>query len=108
MMEHEQADQLTAAMLKDGVVRPSSSPYNSPIMMVTKKDGSIRFCVDYRRLNKATKVCKYPLTNVSSCFDKLRDSYFFTSLDFQSAYWSVPMAEEDKEKNSLYCTFGKI
>ena len=48
MSEHEQADHLTAAMLKEGVVRLSSSPYNSPILMVTKKDGSIRFCVDYR------------------------------------------------------------
>ena len=108
MMEHDQADQLTAAMLKDGVVRPSSSPYNSPILMVTKKDGSIRFCVDYRRLNKATKVCKYPLTNVSSCFDKLKDSYYFTSLDFQSAYWSVPMAEEDKEKTAFTVRSGKF
>ena len=67
MSEHEQADHLTAAMLKEGVVRPSSSPYNSPILMVTKKDGSIRFCVDYRKLNKVTKTCKYPLTNVSAC-----------------------------------------
>ena len=101
MSEHEQADHLTAAMLKEGVVRPSSSPYNSPILMVTKKDGSIRFCVDYRKLNKVTKTCKYPLTNVSACYDKLLESYYFTSLDFQSAYWSVPMTEEDKEKRHL-------
>ena len=107
MAEHDQADKLTESMLKDGVVRTSSSPYNSPILMVTKKDGSIRFCVDYRRLNKVTKTCKYPLTNVSACYDKLHDSFYFTSLDFQSAYWSIPMAEEDKEKTAFTVRSGK-
>ena len=76
--------------------------------MVTKKDGSIRFCVDYRKLNKVTKTCKYPLTNVSACYDKLLESYYFTSLDFQSAYWSVPMAEEDKEKTAFTVRSGKF
>jgi len=106
--ENDHADKLTAAMLKDGVIRTSSSPYNSPIIMVTKKDGSIRFCVDYRRLNKVTKTCKYPLTYASSCYDKLHESYYFTSLDFQSAYWSIPMAEEDKEKTAFTVRSGKF
>ena len=107
MAEHNQADKLTATMLKDGVIQPSSSPYISPILMVMKRDGSIRFCVDYRRLNQVTKVCKYPLTNVSTCYDKLHNSFFFTSLDFQSAYWSVPMAEKDKEKTAFTVRSGK-
>ena len=106
--ENDHADKLTAAMLKDGVIRTSSSPYNSPIIMVMKKDGSIRFCVDYRRLNKVTKTCKYPLTYASSCYDKLHESYYFTSLDFQSAYWSIPMAEEDKEKTAFTVRSGKF
>ena len=76
--------------------------------MVTKKDGSIRFCVDYRKLNKDTKICKYPLTNVSACHDKLHGSHYFTSLDFQSAYWSVPMADEAKEKTAFTVRSGKI
>ena len=94
-------------MLKSNVIRESSSPYNSPILMVTKKDGSIRFCVDYRQLNKVTKKSKYPLTNPYSCFEKLSGSYYFTSLDLVSAYWSVPMAEEDKEKTTFTLRSGK-
>jgi len=85
-------------MLKNQIIRPSSSPYNSPIVMVTKKDGSLRFCVDFRRLNKATKTSKYPLTNPISCFEKLNKAYYFTSLDLAAAYWTVPMLEEDKGK----------
>ena len=94
-------------MLKQGVIRESSSPYNSPIMMVTKKNGSIRFCVDYRQLNKVTKKSKYPLTNPYSCFEKLHASFYFTSLDLVSAYWSIPMTEEDKEKTAFTLRSGK-
>ena len=89
-------------MLKQGVIRESSSPYNSPILMVTKKDGSVRFCVDYRKLNRVTKISTYPLTNPYSCFETLHKAFYFASLDFVSAYWSIPMAEEDKKKNCVY------
>ena len=94
-------------MLQQGIIRESSSPYNSPILMVTKKDGSIRFCVDYRQLNKVTKTCKYPLSNPYSCFEKLHNAYYFTSLDLVSAYWSIPMSEEDKEKTAFTLRSGK-
>ena len=94
-------------MLKDNIICPSSSPYNSPIVMVQKKDGSTRFCIDYRKLNKDTKVSKYPLTNPVSCFEKLHGSFYFTSLDLASAYWSVPMHEESKEKTAFTVRSGK-
>jgi len=87
--EYEKAETLKNNMLHQGVIRESSSPYNSPILMVTKKDGSIRFCVDYRQLNKVTKTCKYPLSNPYSCFEKLHNAYFSTSLDLVSANWST-------------------
>jgi len=99
--EYEKAESLKNEMLKSNVIRESSSPYNFPILMVTKKDGSIRFCVDYRQLNKVTKKSKYPLTNPYSCFEKLSGSYYFSSLDLVSAYWSVPMAEEEKTAFTL-------
>ena len=94
-------------MEKDGIVRPSSSPYNSPIVMVVKKDGSIRFCIDFRKLNKVTKICKYPLNNPMSCFDELGKAYYFTSLDLASAYWSIPLEEGDMEKTAFTTRSGK-
>ena len=105
--KYEKAESLKEDMLKQGVIRESSSPYNSPILMVTKKDGSIRFCVDYRKLNKVTKISKYPLTNPYSCFEKLHKAFYFTFLDFVLAYWSIPMAEEDKEKTAFTLRSGK-
>ena len=68
---------------------------------------SIRFCIDFRELNKVTKICKYPLTNSHSCFDELGKSLFFTSLDLASAYWSIPLAEEDREKTAFTVRSGK-
>jgi len=95
-------------LLKNNIIRPSSSPYNAPIIMVTKKDGSLRFCVDFRRLNKVTKISKYPLTNPISCFEKLNKAFYFTSLDLAAAYWTIPMAEEDKEKTAFTVRSGKF
>jgi len=100
-IEYDQADKMVQEMLKDNIIRPSSSPYNSPIIMVTKKDGSLRFCVDFRKLNKVTKISKYPLTNPISCFEKLNKAFYFTSLDLAAVYWTIPMAEEDKEKTAF-------
>ena len=105
--ENDQADKLCEEMLKDNVIRPSSSPYNSPIVMVQKKDGSTRFCIDYRKLNKDTKISKCPLTNPVFCFEKLHGSFYFTNLDLSLAYWSVPMHEESKEKTAFTVQSGK-
>ena len=105
--EYDKAETLVKEMFKDGIIQQSSSPYNAPIVMARKKDGSIRFCIDFRELNKVTKVCKYPLTNPYSCFDELGKSFFFTSLDLASAYWSIPLAEDDKEKTAFTVRSGK-
>jgi len=105
--EYDKAETLVKEMFKDGIIQRSSSPYNAPIVMARKKDGSIRFCIDFRELNKVTKVCKYPLTNPYSCFDELGKSFFFTSLDLASAYWSIPLAEDDKEKTAFTVRSGK-
>ena len=75
---------------------------------MTKKDGSTRFCVDYRRLNKLTKISKYPLTNPVSCFEKLHNIYYFSKLDLQAAYWSIPTNKEDKEKTAFTVQSGKF
>ena len=106
--EYDQADKLVQEMRENGIIRPSSSPYNSPIVLAAKKDGTIRFCIDFRGLNKLTKISKYPLNNPQSCFDALGGAYYFTSLDLLSAYWSVPLGEEDKEKTAFTVRSGKL
>ncbi|KAK9703188.1 Reverse transcriptase (RNA-dependent DNA polymerase) [Popillia japonica] len=84
-------------MLRLGVVQKSSSPWSSPILMIPKKDGKYRFCVDYRKLNQVTKKDAYPLPYVSSTLDKLRDAKYLTSLDVKSAYWQIPVAPNSRQ-----------
>lgn len=83
-------------MLNDGIVEPSNSPWASPIILVKKSDGTYRFCVDYRQLNKVTKRDAYPLPFVSATLDKLRDAHYLTTLDIKSAYWQIPLSEKSK------------
>lgn len=84
-------------MLQEGIIEPSSSPWSSPIVMVRKKDGSYRFCVDYRKVNSVTVRDAYPLPFISTILDKLRDAKYLTSLDIKSAYWQIPVEEASKE-----------
>ena len=73
-------------MLKQGVVQPSHSPWASPIVLVKKKDGTFRFCVDYRKLNGVTKRDAHPLPRVDDLLDALHGSCIFSTLDLRSGY----------------------
>ena len=84
-------------MLQQGVIRPSNSPWSSPIVMVRKKDGSWRFCVDYRKVNLVTCRDAYPLPRIDSTLDTLAGATLFTTLDLATGYWQVEIKEEDKE-----------
>ena len=79
-------DQLVGEMLEQGIVTHSKSPWSSPVVLVTKKDGSTRFCVDYRQLNSLTKTDVFPLPRVDDSLDQLAHSRFFTKLDLASGY----------------------
>ncbi|XP_071051474.1 uncharacterized protein [Onthophagus taurus] len=84
-------------MLDLGVVEPSDSPWSSPILLVKKKDGSFRFCVDFRRLNGVTERDAYPIPYVSDTLNKLRNAKYLSTLDIKSAYWQIPVDENSKK-----------
>lgn len=83
-------------MLRDGIIRPSTSPYASPVVLVPKKDGTLRFCADYRRINDATESEPTPMPIVQDTVRDLGDARVFSVLDLKSGYWQIPMEEESK------------
>ena len=85
-------------MLANNVIQPSSSPWSSLAIMVRKKDGSWRFCIDYRKLNAVTCRDAYPLPRIDATLDSLAGATYFTTLDLASGYWQVAVEEPDKEK----------
>lgn len=92
--------------LLDGqVIRESCSPYASPIL-VKKKDGSLRMCVDYRQVNAKTCKDAFPLPRIEESFDALSGAKWFSTLDLASGYNQVPVAEEDKYKTAFCTPFG--
>ena len=89
-----------------GAIRPSKSPYASQIVLVRKKDGSLRICIDYRQLNLRTVRDAFPLPRIEEALDSLAHAKFFTSLDLTSGYWQVEVAEEDKPKTAFSTPMG--
>eukprot|EP00731_Ephydatia_muelleri_P019301 Em0012g126a len=97
----EEVRKLLQDMLAKGAIQPSDSPWSSPIVLVTKKDGSTRFCVDYRKVNAVTRKDAYPLPRVDDTLDTLAGSKLFSTLDLATGYWQVEVADEDKEKTAF-------
>jgi Reverse transcriptase (RNA-dependent DNA polymerase) len=89
-------------MLKAEVIEPATSEWASPVVFVPKPDGSMRFCIDYRRLNAVTVRDSYPLPRMDECIDSLGDASVFSTLDCNSGYWQIPVDLLDKEKTT--CT----
>lgn len=94
-------------MLENDICRPSSSPWSSRVILVRKKDSSYRFVVDYRDLNKVTKKDAYPAANWQDILDRMHGSKVFSFLDGASAYWSIPLKEEHKEKTAFSVPKGQ-
>jgi len=88
-------------MLNAGVIEPSSSPWLSPVVLVRKKGGALRFCVDYRKVNAVTTADTYPLPRIDEMIDELGPTDTFTTLDARAAYWSIEVQEEDRAKTAF-------
>ncbi len=97
----EDIDKELQRMLKEDVIGPSSSPLASPIVLITKQDGSIRFAIDYRKLNKVTMKDSYALPRLDDSIVALGDSKYFSTLDANSGFWQVRVAEEDRVKTAF-------
>ena len=102
----EVIDKAVDEMLDADIIRRSRSPWSFPVVIVDKKDGSKRFCVDFRKLNQITKKNSYPLHFIDDILALLGKSKFVTSLDLKSGYWQVAMEEKDKEKTAFACHKG--
>ena len=94
-MLHEVREHI-AKMLDSGVIKPSQSPYASAVVLVRKKSGGLRFCVDFRRLNGLTVRDSYGLPRADDMFDRLAGAAWFSTLDLKSGYWQIQLAPEHK------------
>ncbi|UYV77165.1 K02A2.6-like [Cordylochernes scorpioides] len=101
MTRIDEVDKLIEEMAEQDVIEPSSSLWASPVVLVKKKNGSTRFCVDYRRLNDLTKKDSYPLPRIDATLDTLSRSQWFSTLDLKSGYWQVRIHLEDREKTAF-------
>ena len=99
-------NELVQDMLTQGVIQPSRSPWASPVVLVEKKDGSVRFCVDYRRLNAVTKMEIFPLPRIDDSLDMLARSKYFSTLDLASGFWQVKMEPTSREKTAFVTHSG--
>ena len=95
-----------ADMIKMGVIRESSSPYASPVVVVKKKDNANRVCVDYRKLNKLTVFDPEPMPTAEHLFQKLRGDKFYSKIDLSKGYWQITIPEEDIQKTAFVTPDG--
>ncbi|CAM5124599.1 unnamed protein product [Natator depressus] len=93
-------------MLALGVIQPSASPWASPVVLVPKKDGSVRFCVDYRKLNAITVSDAYPMPRPDELLDKLGGARYLTTMDLTKGYWQVPLDADARLKSAFITPLG--
>ena len=93
-------------LLDSGIIRESESPFASPIVVVRKKNGTVRLCIDFRKLNSQTIKDAYALPNLEDVFSLLTGSKWFSVLDLKSGYYQIEMDEVDKEKTAFVCPLG--
>lgn len=93
-------------MLEMGIIEPSHSEWSCPVVLVPKKDGSLRFCMDFRQLNAISAFDPYPMPRIDELIDRLGGAKFLTTLDLSKGYWQVPLEEGTKELTAFRTPFG--
>ena len=93
-------------LLEQGFIRPSTSPWGSPVLFVSKKDGGLRFCVDYRALNRLTVKNSYPLPRIDGLLDQVGTAQYFSVIDLRSGYHQMRIAEDDVPKTAFRTRYG--
>jgi hypothetical protein len=94
-------------LLDLGLIRPNVSPWGAPIIFVKKKDGSLRLCIDYRDLNRATVKNRYPMPLIDDLFDQMKGASVFSNIDLRSGYHQLRIKEGDIPKTSFRTRFGQ-
>ena len=97
----KKVEEMVDELLDKGIVEHSSSPWASPIVLVSKQDGSTCFCVDYCRLNTITKLDEFPLPRIDDSLDLLSGMKYFSTLDLATGYWQVNMSPDSREKTAF-------
>ena len=106
---HPQLDEVREhlkLMLDAGVIQPSNSPWCNAVVLVRKKDGSLRFCIDFRKLNSLTVKDSHPLPRICETLESLAGAAHFSTFNMTSGFWQVPMAEESKQYTAF--TLGSM
>jgi transposase InsO family protein/predicted aspartyl protease len=104
--EQRKVDELISQMKAFGIVRESNSPWAAPIVLIKKKDGSIRFCCDWRDLNAVSRKDRFPLPTVVDALDRLGQMKYFTTFDFRQGFYHIPMAADSIEKTAFVTPTG--
>ncbi|KAK9100149.1 hypothetical protein Scep_023579 [Stephania cephalantha] len=104
--EHEEVRRQLDDLLEKGFIHPSMSPWGAPVLFVKKKDGSMRMCIDYRKLNQVTVKNRYPLPRIDDLFDRLTGAKFFSKIDLRSGYHQLRIREDDIKKTAFSTRYG--